>query len=116
MSRQCTLYTNLITVETNNRENLLEALKKLADFDCDFNGENGIEYAWEETIKNGFESNMEYLLNEVKDIQDDLQCVTEFVDTWMDMDSDYYTDYELKCLTDTEGNVTVISFSVLAGY
>lgn len=116
MSREYNLYVNLVTVEVGNRDSLLETLVDLSNFDCDFNGENGLDYAWKETIENGFESNLEYLLDKVKDFKSDIECVKEFIDTWMENDSNYYHDYSLEYLTDSNGNITVISFSVLAGY
>lgn len=110
------LYSNLVKVEKANRESLLEALTTMSDFDCDFNGENGIEYAWEETLENGFESNLEYLLNEVKDIQDDSEAVQVFVETWMKMDEDYYNEYSHDTITDDNGNVLAISIAVTTNY
>ena len=116
MSREYNLYTNLIEVKKNNREDLLLALANIGDNDADFNGENGIEYAWEETIANGFESNLEYLLDKVKDIKDDIECINTFIDTWMEKDRNYYHDYQVDYLTDKDGNVIVISFAVMVGY
>lgn len=40
------LYMNLVEVNAKDRESLLDALRNLGDFDCDFNGENGIGYLW----------------------------------------------------------------------
>ena len=116
MSREYNLYANLVEVEKGNREDLLKALESLSDFDCDFIGENGLEYAWEETLKAGFESNLEYLLNKVKDIESDIECVEEFINTWMGNDSDYYHEYELNYLVDDSGKIFAISLSVMAGY
>lgn len=110
------LFSNLVQVEKGNRDSLLEALATMSDFDCDFNGENGVEYAWEETLENGFESNLEYLLNEVKDIQDDSEAVQVFFETWMKMDEDYYNEYNLDTITDDEGNVLAISIAVTTNY
>ena len=116
MSREYNLYSHLVEVKKNDRESLMTALASIGDFDCDFNGENGIDYAWEETIEKGFESNLEYLLDKVKDIESDVECVKEFFDTWMEADRNYYQDYKLDYLTDENGKIFVISFSVLAGY
>lgn len=115
MSREYSLYTSLIEVEKDNRKSLLEALENLSHFDCDFNGENGTEYTWEETLEAGFESNLEYVLDTVKDIKNDVECVEKFISMWMDEDS-YYHEHELNYLTDNKGNVTVISLSAMTGY
>lgn len=116
MSREYNLYANLVEVKKGDREDLLTALASLSDFDCDFIGENGIEYAWEETLEAGFESNLDYLLDAVKDIENDVECVNEFIDTWMQNDRNYYHDYEVNCLTDENGKVYAIALSVMAGY
>lgn len=116
MSREHNLYSNLLTVEAGNRESLLETLKSLSDFDCDFNGDNGTDYAWEETLEAGFESNLEYMLNEVKDIENDVDCVELFVNAWMETDMDYYSAYQLDYLTDSNGNIIVINLAVMTGY
>lgn len=116
MSKEYTLYSILVEVEAANREDLLKALASMSDFDCDFNGENGIDYTWEEALNKGFESNLEYLLDKVKDIKNDVECVEAFVDEWMETDDDYYHDYKLNYLTDSNGNVFVISLSVVTGY
>ena len=115
MSREYNLYTNLVEVKVNDRESLLLALENLSNFDCDFNGENGIDYAWEETRENGFESNLEYLLDKVKDIKSDIECVVEFIGTWMKRDN-YYHNYEVNYLTNENGMIYAISFSAITGY
>jgi len=115
MSREYSLYSNLVEVEKGNREDLLKALESLSDFDCDFIGENGTEYAWEETLEAGFESNLEYVLDTVKDIESDVECVEKFVSMWMDGDS-YYHDHELNYLADDNGKIYVISLSAMTGY
>ena len=42
-------YMNMRLVKVNGktREDLLVALASLGEMDCDFNGENGLEYLWE---------------------------------------------------------------------
>ena len=116
MSRHYNLYANLVEVEKGNREDLLRALEFLSDNDCDFNGENGIKYAWEETKENGFESNLEYLLNEVKDIKDDKECVDKFINTWMENDSNYYHSYEINYLIDEDKKIYAISLATMSGW
>lgn len=105
------LYLKLETVKAGNRESLLNALRNMSDFDCDFNGENGEDYTWKEAIENGFNSNLEYLINDVKDIEDDELCVGTFFHEWMDRDRNYYDEYEVQCISNSKGNVTAISFA-----
>ena len=147
MSRSYSLYTNLVKVKVGNRKSLLDALAELSAFDCDFIGENGVEYLWEEVweengfqsyddfelqteepdsdddefeefeeIKLKYESNLDYLLDQVKDIEDDRECVETFIETWMDNDRNYYDEHEVNYLTDTKNRVTAISFAVIGGY
>ncbi|HAU87301.1 MAG TPA: hypothetical protein DCW90_17995 [Lachnospiraceae bacterium] len=108
------LYTGLEEVKVGNRKSLLNALKSLSDFDCDFNGENGLEYLWEEV--DGFESNMDYLADKVKDIEDDEDCVETFFKEWMSRDINYYKEWNVSVLTDTKKRVKAISFSTVCGY
>lgn len=107
------LYTGLENVKVGNRESLLDALRSLSYFDYDFNGENGNDYLWEEA--NGFESNMDYLINKVRKIKDDEDCVNSFFEEWMDNDS-YYEKWNVSVLKDTKKRVKVISFSAIGGY
>lgn len=106
------LHTGLEDVKVGNRESLLNTLRNLSDFDCDFNGENGEGYLWDSA--EGFESNMEYLINKVKDIKGDENCVNAFFEEWMGNDS-YYGEWNVSVLTDMKKRITVISFSVICG-
>ena len=115
MSREYSLYTSLVEVKKGNRKNLLKALESLCDFDLDFNGANGIEYSWEETLNAGFDNNLEYVLDTVQGIENDVECVEKFVHMWMDGDS-YYHEHELNYLADDDGSVYVISLSAMTGY
>lgn len=107
------LYTNLVAVEKGNRQSLLNALEIISDFDCDFNGDNGIDYLWDDA--EGFESNLDYLLNEVKDIEEDEEVVKSFIEEWMDRDSNYYTEYSYNTITE-DGFVVAISLSAVSNY
>ena len=110
------LYLKVENVKPNNRESLLNALRNMSDFDCDFNGENGEDYTWEDAIENGFDSNLEYLINEVKDIEDDETLINTFFDTWMDNDRNYYDEYEVQCISNSNGNVVTICFATVCEY
>jgi hypothetical protein len=104
------LYAGLEEVEVDNRESLLNALRSLSEYDNDFNGENGIDYLWEEA--NGFESNMEYLVNEVKDIEDDEECVNTFFEEWLNHDK-YYDEWNISVIADEKKRVKAISLAAL---
>lgn len=109
------LYMNLVKVNAKDRESLLDALRSLGDMDCDFNGENGIEYLWEGINEDKFDSSMDYLLNKVKDIPDDEKCVRFFIETWMEHDG-YYEEYKLDFIKNEEGDVIAIAFATTTRY
>lgn len=115
MSREYTLNSGLEKVNAGNRADLLNVLRNFGDYDCDFNGENGSGYNWTETEEDGFESNVDYLIDMVKDIADDEECVNTFFDTWMEHDRNYYADYSVNCLTDSKNRVIAISFATMSG-
>lgn len=104
------LHTGLEEVEAGNRESLLDALRSLSDFDYDFNGENGLDYLWEDA--SGFESNMDYLINEVKDIEDDEECVNTFFEEWLGNDR-YYDEWNVSVITDEKKRVKAISLAAI---
>ena len=123
------LFVKLESVKAGNRNSLLSALTSLSDFDCDFNGENGINYLWDEVWEaNGFdsqedfesqdeetelkyESNLDWLLDEVKEIEDDTDCIETFFRTWMEHDRNYYDEYETNYIRNKNGKVVAVSFA-----
>lgn len=123
------LFAKLENVKAGNRNSLLSALTSLSDFDCDFNGENGIDYLWDEVWEaNGFESqedfeskdekaelkyesNLDWLLDEVKEIEDDADCIETFFGTWMEHDRNYYDEYEVNYIRNKNGKVVAVSFA-----
>ena len=57
----------LVTVNGKTREDLLVALASIGEIDADFNGDNGIEYLWDNVDSTKYKNNMEYLLDTLKD-------------------------------------------------
>ena len=92
----------------NTKEDVATCLMNLADCDCDFNGENGDDYLWDEA--EGFESNAEYCLSEAKEESTPSAMVAKFLDMWMGRDS-YYWDYDLG--TVVEGDTLFISLAYI---
>ena len=123
------LFAKLENVKAGNRNSLLSALTSISDFDCDFNGENGIDYLWDEVWEaNGFESwedfesqdeetelkyesNLNWLLDEVKEIEDDADCIDTFFETWMEHDRNYYDEYEVNYIRNKNKKVVAVSFA-----
>lgn len=110
------LYANLAKVEKGNRQSLLDALAIVSDFDADFIGDNGKEYNWAETDEGGFESNLDYLLDKIKDIKDDNEAIQTFICEWMGYDSNYYDEYSYDTITDDDGHVLVVSLAATTNY
>lgn len=86
----------LITVAV--KDNLEEALRELAEHDADFCGENGDEYLWEETREAGFETNLDFVLDEIKDTKDDEEKINEFIERWI-LSDNYYKNPEYQIIT-----------------
>lgn len=131
------LISELKKVQAGNRENLLGVLMSFAKHDADFNGKNGLEYLWNEVWRaNGYrhfkdyknivelgldfdlkyESNADYVIDMVKSIENDEECVNTFFDIWMNNDCNYYSEYSVQCLIDNKDRVIAISFATMCGY
>ena len=82
-------------VMPNDKHKVAEYLLSVADCDCDFNGENGDEYLWEEA--EGFESNAEYCLSISMNEPTPREMAERFISMWMGRDS-YYYDYSVGVL------------------
>ena len=109
------LYSFLEPVKIGSRQNLLAMLASVSDFDNDFTGENGEEFLWDEVDSSKYKSNLDYMLDEVKDIEDDAEAIETFFEEWMNKDG-YYDDYEINVLTNERGQVYAFSFVTIHTY
>lgn len=100
----------VVQVVAGYRKDLLVALKRIGDDDQDFTGENGEQYLWKEALEGGFKSNREYLIDKVKDIESDSECVKTFFETWKENDN-FYKDAEYQFIENRNGYVGVIVFA-----
>lgn len=100
----------LVKVETQTRQALLDALCEIGYKDSDFSGVNGKEYLWTEAAKKGYESNLTYVLDAIKDIESDIDLIRTFFQQWMGSDS-YYIQYEWGYHMDDDGFVSAIAVS-----
>ena len=107
------LHTGLEEIKVGNRESLLNALKDLSSFDCDFNGESGDEFLW--VGAEGYDSNMDYLIDKVRNIEDDEECINTFFNTWLSADC-YYAKWDVSVITDTKKRAKVVSFPAVSEY
>ena len=92
----------LVKVNGKTRGDLLVALSELGEIDADFCGDNGIEYLWKRVDENKYESNMEYLLDILKDKETDKELIEEYVSKWISNDN-YYKDHILDVVYDENG-------------
>lgn len=74
-----------------------EYLLGITDCDCDFNGDNGDEYLWEEA--EGFGSNAEYCLSIAEQESTLRGMIEKFLSLWMGRDP-YYDSYDVGILTE----------------
>lgn len=95
----------------NTKKEMARSLIILSDYDCDFNGENGREYLWEEA--EGFESNQEYCLSIAEKELTPRIMAEKFISMWMGKDQ-YYYDYNLEILI--EDDKLFMSLAYVVGY
>ena len=110
MSKNLTL-EHYYEVMINDKNEVAQCLMSLADCDCDFNGENGLEYLWEEA--EGFESNAEYCLSIAQNETTPREMAEKFISLWMGRDA-YYYDYNLGIL-EQDGKL-FMSLAYVIGY
>ena len=132
-----TLNLNTVKVKEKTRESLLAALTELGQMDADFSGDNGLCYLWAEVWEaNGFknsseferkckelsseeemilkyDSNLEWLLDELKDIKSDKTLIETFVSRWINNDR-YYHDYQLEVIYDETGTAEYIVLATMS--
>lgn len=102
---------NLVKVEGNTKADLLNALiSSIEGIDADLSGENGIEYTRAEAIENGFETTVEYIADNVKNIEDNEELIKAFYDECFKHDT-YYSDYEYATLTNDNREINVIAIA-----
>ncbi len=79
-------------VMQNDKSEVATCLMNLADRDCDFNGNSGLEYLWDEA--EGFESNAEYCLSVAEKEPTPREMIEKFIYMWMGRDY-YYEDFDI---------------------
>ena len=102
----------LVKVEGTTRQDLLDALASLGEMDADFCGENGIDYLWENVDKNKYKSNMEYLLDVLKDTKTDKEFIEAYISNWIGCDS-YYKGHILDVVYDENGKAECIALATM---
>lgn len=103
----------LVKVEGKTRQDLLNALASLGEMDLDFCGENGSDYLWENIDQEKYESNMEYLLDILKDVESDKELIEQFISKWIDGDN-YYQDHILDVVYDKNSKAECIALATMS--
>lgn len=103
----------LVKVNGKTREDLLVALASISEIDADFNGDNGTEYLWDNVDSTKYESNMEYLLDTLKDKETDKELIEEYVSSWIGRDS-YYKEHILEVVYDKNGKAECIALATMS--
>ena len=103
----------LVKVNGKTRADLLVALASIGEIDADFNGDNGIEYLWGNVDSTKYESNMEYLLDTLKDKETDKELIEEYVSSWIGADS-YYKEHILEVIYDENGKAECIALATMS--
>jgi hypothetical protein len=83
----------------NTKESVKLFLFTTANYDSDFNGDNGYEYLWEDA--EGFETNAEYCWSIAEKQPTPRAMIETFIGLWMGKDN-YYLDYDLEILQHEE--------------
>ncbi len=84
-------------IKKGDGDSLKKALYGLFDTDCDFMGENGVEYNWKEAKE--YSSSCDYLVEKVMDddkLVNEVEKVKSFIKEFIKHESDYYDfSYEI---------------------
>lgn len=107
------ILSQLVAVESTKRNDLFDALRKLAECDNDFNGTNGPEYLWTHVDGSKFKSNLEFVINLVQYEPDDEKLIRNFVRIWMLNSGSYYRKYHVDILRNKAGQIIAIGFAAI---
>lgn len=102
--------THMTLLVDGTREDIYDALRSFASVDNDFNGENGEKYLVDQAKAKGFNSNLEYYINELDQYKDDEQAVRFFMDKWLGCDN-YYEQYSVGVIKGFDNKIKVLSLA-----
>lgn len=93
-------------IKENSLKGVIDALKRIAEYDEDFNGTNGSEYLWDISKQKGFSNNLDYVCDLIKkemgdkniNYNDTMRMFEIFTDYWLNKDS-YYKEYKYEVVT-----------------
>lgn len=121
---------SIAKIEPGNRANLLAELSNLSD--CDFNGENGLEYlapeVWEangykdyldyknksdKKTKLRYSCNLDFYMEKIEKIENDEKCIETFVKHLVSTASSYYTDYKIEYIKNDADEIVTFAVAML---
>lgn len=89
-------------------KNTKESLKELFSFDADFNGDNGLEYTSQKALDSGFESDIDYFVEEAMNSRWGVRDRVNYILTeFMRKNGNYYTE-KVEFLEVQEGTVVTL--------
>ena len=94
-----------------DKESLKAALAEISETDADFIGDNGDDYLWDAARAAGFETNFDYVFDQIKD-DDEKTLIKRFFDFWVGHDS-YYEAYDYIVEYDDNDHITEIIFATI---
>lgn len=94
----------------NMPDKIINCLISFADFDRDFCGLNGLEFVSDTAKKQGFSSDLEMVVHQLKGITDVNEIIDKFFKAWLDGNT-YYKDYKYKVISLSDSKLLFISFS-----
>lgn len=94
----------------NMPDKIINCLTIFADFDRDFCGLNGLEFVSDTAKKQGFSSDLEMVVHQLKGITDVNEIIDKFFKAWLDGNT-YYKDYKYKVISLSDSKLLFISFS-----
>ena len=101
----------IVIDDINNKEEILEILKYL-ETDEDFNGNNGKDYYWEETLEKGFKSNQDFVIDKLKNSNlNGENLILEFFREWLDNDG-YYEEWKYDSFENDGKTIVSVAISI----
>jgi len=109
MNNSC-VNLQLKKVNGKTTQDLLDTLTEIMQVDADHSGENGPGYIWEEAKNKGFETNIDFLVDLVKDEPSHKEIIDSFMTELIERDF-YYTNSDYEVIYDEEGRAECIAFA-----
>jgi hypothetical protein len=98
-----------------SKNSFREDLIRLIDFDEDLNGNNGKEYTRDEAIEKGYNSTVEFLVDEgIEKFGENQNAIDHLIDGALEQD-DYYHSYQHTVIHNNKDNIYYVFISFMSG-